>query len=67
MGDSQHLGLKQQLKFAISGLRSRDLEQTSTAAARAVLREIRLQKPQLRAALQDILTGDFDRLRPRPQ
>lgn len=48
---------KQQLRFAISGLCTRDLEQPSVAAARVVLRSLRSQDRHLRAALLDILTG----------
>jgi hypothetical protein len=49
---------KQQLRFAISALISRDLEGPSVAAARAVLRGVRDNAQHLRAALLDILAGD---------
>lgn len=49
---------KQQLRFAISGLCSRDLEAPSVAAARAVLRGVRDNAQHLRAALLDILAGE---------
>jgi hypothetical protein len=48
---------RQRLRFAISGLCTRDLEAPSVAAARAVLREVRHNKQHLRAALLDILSG----------
>jgi len=57
--DLQGCSHKQQLRFAISGLCSRDLEHTSVAAVRAVIREIRHNKQGLKAALHDILSGDL--------
>jgi hypothetical protein len=57
MNEAASVGHKQQLRFAISGLCTRDLEAPSAAAARAVLREVRHNKQHLRAALLDILSG----------
>jgi hypothetical protein len=50
---------KHQLRYALSGLASRDLESTSVAAARAVLRELRggHSRGALKVALQEVLTG----------
>lgn len=48
---------KQQLKFAITGLATRDLEGVSVATARAVLREVRHKPAHLKAAISDILSG----------
>lgn len=57
MHDAATVSHKQQLRFAISGLCTRDLEAPSVAAARAVLRQLRHNKQHLRAALLDILSG----------
>jgi hypothetical protein len=51
------VGYKQQLRFAISGLATRDHEQPSVTAARVTLRSLRHNDKQLRAALFDILAG----------
>jgi hypothetical protein len=57
INEAASVSYKQQLRFVISGLCTRDLEAPSTAAARAVLREVRHNKQHLRAALLDILSG----------
>lgn len=51
------MAFRHQLRYALSGCNSRDLEQTSVAAARAVLREVRHNRAQLRACFQEVLTG----------
>jgi hypothetical protein len=51
------MGHRHQLKFALSGLSSKDLEQPSVAAARQVLRALRHNKQHLSTALLDVLTG----------
>lgn len=60
MGDgAAPVGYKQQLRFALCGLATRDLEQPSVAAARATLRGLRNNDKQLRAALFDVLAGEW--------